>query len=223
MGFNSSGDATAPTAARVSGLTPSGLIPGFDFIATPGDANITIDALSRLTSVKVLSSPSVVVQDNSAAVLTVGDEVPVITRTAQGVTDATSPVVNNVEYRDTGVILEVKPQINTNQTVSLDIAQEVSRVASTTSTLTPTFTQRKITSKVNIRSGQTVALGGLIQDSEERGNSRVPVLGDIPVIGQLFGSTSNQTQRTELIVFITPKVIRDANDARDAARSCGHG
>jgi general secretion pathway protein D len=217
FGFNDSG----PTGTTgQNGLTPLGRIPGFNFIATPGDANVTIDALAQLTSVKVLSSPSVVVQDNSAAVLTVGDEVPVITRQAQGVTDPDSPVVNNVEYRDTGVILEVRPRINTNQTVSIDIAQEVSRVAPSSAgsdPLTPTFTQRKITSRVNIRSGQTVALGGLIQDSEERGRNRIPLLGDIPVVGNLFGSTSNETQRTELIVFITPKVIRDALDARDVS------
>ena len=116
------------------------------------------------------------------------------------VDDSTAPVVNNVEYRDTGVILEVKPRINTNQTVSLDVAQEVSRVAPSTSTqidpLTPTFTQRKITSRVNVASGQTVVLGGLIQESETRGREKIPVLGDIPVVGELFGSTDLSSGRT---------------------------
>ena len=218
MGFNSES-----TGNTLGSMFPVPTVPGFNFFATPGNSAIAIDALSRVTSVKVLSSPSVVVQDNSAAVLTVGDEVPVITRTAVSVeTSVDAPVVNNVEYRDTGVILEVKPRINTDQTVSLDVAQEVSRVATVSpgtdvNPLTPTFTQRKITSRVNVTSGQTVVLGGLIQESEERGRSKIPVLGDIPIVGELFGSTDVSSGRTELIVFITPRVIRNAEDARDVS------
>jgi general secretion pathway protein D len=217
LGFNGSGSG----ATTLGGLVPQPQAPGFNFIYTPNSSNITIDALSQVTTVKVLSSPSVVVQDNSAAVLTVGDEVPVITRTAVGIDDPSAPVVNNVEYRDTGVILEVKPRINTNRTVSLDVAQEVSRVAPSTSTtanaLTPTFTQRKITSRVNVTSGQTVVLGGLIQESETRAREKIPLLGDIPIVGELFGSTNLAAGRTELIVFITPRVIRNAEDARDVS------
>jgi type II secretory pathway component GspD/PulD (secretin) len=122
------------------------------------------------------------------------------------------------------VILEVRPRINTNRTVSLDVSQEVSRVAPSAGTtagtdvnLTPTFTQRKITSRINITSGQTVVLGGLIQDSEIRTKDKIPVLGDVPVVGELFSSTSNSTTRTELIVFITPRIVRNAEDARDVS------
>jgi general secretion pathway protein D len=196
-------------------------LPGFNFIFTPGSSNLTIDALSRITDVKVLSSPSVVVLDNSEAVLTVGQEVPVQTRTAQAVTDPEAPLVSSIEYRDTGVILQVRPRINSNQAVSLEIAQEVSRVdqpgGTTTTNLTPTITQRKITSRVSVQNGQTVVLGGLIQESEARGRDRVPVLGEIPVLGSLFGSTSNINIRTELIVFITPRVVRNPEDARDVS------
>jgi general secretion pathway protein D len=104
--------------------------------------------------------------------------------------------------------------------VSLEIAQEVSRVPAPTgrnSDLTPRITQRKITSRVNVQNSQTVVLGGLIQDSETRGRDRVPVLGDIPVVGNLFGSTNSAARRTELIVFITPRVIRNPEDARDVS------
>ena len=115
----------------------------------------------------------------------------------------------------------MRPRINSNQAVSLEIAQEVSRVDQTSATaansLTPTFIQRKITSKVNVQSGQTVVLGGLIQDQEERGQDRVPLLGEIPVVGNLFGSTRNVNTRTELIVFLTPRVIRNPEDARDVS------
>ena len=168
----------------------------------------------------MLSAPSVVVQDNSEAVLNVGEEVPVQTQQQQSLqTDAN--ILNSIEYRDTGVILQVRPRINSNQAVSLEIAQEVSRVdnpgTGNDPNLNPTFTQRKITSRVNIQSGQTVVLGGLIQDSEERGQDRIPLLGEIPVLGNLFGTTSSVNIRTELIVFITPRVIRNPEDARDVS------
>jgi general secretion pathway protein D len=194
------------------------LAPGFSFLFTPGSSQITIDALSRLTDVKVLSAPSVVVQDNSEAVLNVGQEVPVQTQQQQSL-QGDANILNSIEYRDTGVILEVRPRINSNQAVSLEIAQEVSRCdnCEVANNLNPTFTQRKITSRVNVQSGQTVVLGGLIQDSEERGRDRVPILGEIPVVGNLFGTTSNVNIRTELIVFITPRVIRNPEDARDVS------
>lgn len=208
-------------SAAQTALLPNPITPGFNFLFTPGSSNITIDALSQLTDVRVLSSPSVVVQDNSEAVLTVGQEVPIQTQQQQSISTA-SNIINSIEYRDTGVILQVRPRINSNQAVSLEIAQEVSRVdtaatSTTANSLTPTFTQRKITSRVNVQSGQTVVLGGLIQDSETRGQSRIPILGDIPVLGALFGSTSNATTRTELIVFLTPRVIRNPDDARDVS------
>lgn len=214
VGFNTTG--TAGTAPK-TGLEPLARLPGFNFIYTGGNANITIDALSRLTDLRVLSSPSVVVEDNREAELTVGDDVPIVTRTAQSVIDPQAPVVNNVEYRSTGVILRVKPRINSEEVVSLEIEQEVSRVVESTQAEAggnPTIQVRKIQSRVNIASGQTVVLGGLIQDSDSRSRNKVPVLGDVPVLGHLFRSTDDQGQRTELLVFLTPKIIRNPEDAR---------
>ena len=187
---------TTLTGVATRLLPPNPVNPGFNFLFTPGSSSIVIDALSQFTDVKVLSAPSVVVQDNSEAVLNVGEEVPVQTQQQQSLQASDANILNSIEYRDTGVILQVRPRINSNQAVSLEIAQEVSRVntqaASTASNaLTPQFTQRKITSRINVQSGQTVVLGGLIQDSEERGRSRIPLLGEIPVLGNLFGTTSN--------------------------------
>lgn len=214
IGFNSTSQGNGS-----ANIEPSPTIPGFNLLYTGGSANITIDALSRITDVRVLSSPSVVVEDNREAVLTVGDEVPITTQQQQSLATDNANILNSIEYRNTGVILQVRPRINVNGVVSLEIGQEVSRVDRSSVTaenpLTPTITQRKITSRVKVDSGQTVALGGLIQDSEERSSSRVPILGDIPVLGPMFGTTSNINQRTELIVFITPRVIRNADDARD--------
>lgn len=213
---------TTLTTTAANLLAPNPFNPGFNFLFTPGSSAVVIDALSQLTSVKVLSAPSVVVQDNSEAVLNVGEEVPVQTQQQQSLQSNDSNILNSIEYRDTGVILQVRPRINSNQAVSLEIAQEVSRVnqqaaSSTSNALTPTFTKRKITSKINVQSGQTVALGGLIQDSEEQGRSRIPLLGEIPVLGALFGTTTNANIRTELIVFLTPRVIRNPEDARDVS------
>ena len=192
---------------------------GFSFLFTPGSSQISIDALSRLTDVKVLSAPSVVVQDNSEAVLTVAQEVPVQTQQQQSLDASNANILNSIEYRDTGVILQVRPRINSNQAVSLEIAQEVSRCDNCSATnLNPTFTKRKITSRVNVQSGQTVVLGGLIQDQENRSRDRVPLLGELPLIGNLFGNTSNVNDRTELIVFLTPRVIRNPEDARDVSQ-----
>jgi general secretion pathway protein D len=218
FGFNNTtGSATGATNFR--NLEPLARVPGFNFIFTGGDTNITIDALSQVTDVRVLSAPSVVVRDGAEAVLTVGDEVPITTRTAVSVENPLAPTVSSIEYRDTGVILQVKPRINSAGVVALEIAQEVSRVVDTGeargTTPTPTIQQRRIKSRVDVLDGQTVVLGGLIQEGEERGRERLPVLGDIPVLGNLFGSTRTAQRRTELIVFITPRVMRNAEDARD--------
>ncbi len=214
LGFNTTGAAgTVPK----SGLEPLALLPGFNFIYTGGNANITIQALSKITRLRVLSSPSVVVENNREARLNVGDDVPIVTRSSVSVTDPDAPIVNNVEYRSTGVILSVRPRINSEGVVSLVISQEVSRLASTGVQVlnnNPLIQQRKIASRVNVRSGQTVVLGGLIQDNAVRNEEKVPLLGDIPILGELFKSTNDTTARTELLVFITPRVIRDAEDAR---------
>lgn len=218
FGYNTT--VSSPSGAtNFRNLEPLARVPGFNFIFTGGDANVTIDALSQVTEVRVLSAPSVVVRDNAEALLTVGDQVPVTTRTAVSVENPLAPAVSSIEYRDTGVILQVKPRINETGTVALEITQEVSRVVdagrSEAGVPTPTIQQRKIKSRVEVLDGQTVVLGGLIQEGEERGRDRIPILGDIPILGALFGSTRTTNQRTELIVFITPRVMRNAEQARD--------
>lgn len=217
-GFNTTRTGTAGALGDFGALSPLAQLPGLNLIFTPGDSVIALDALASVTDIRVLSSPSVVVQDNSEAVLNVGDEVPITTRQSIGDTDD-SRTINNIEYRDTGVILEVKPRISSNSMVALDVSQEVSRVDEATriqsDSLTPTIQQRKITSTINVLSGQTVVLGGLIQDTESTAEQKVPLLGDIPWLGNLFKSTDIATVRTELIVFITPRIIRGAEDARD--------
>lgn len=195
------------------------VLPGYNLLLGPEtDPRLVLDALRGITEVKVLSSPSVVVMDNKTASLQVGDEVPIVTRTAQSVTDPDAPVVNNVEFRNTGVILNVLPRITANGTINLLIEQEISSVLGNQgNTLTPTIAQRKVSSTVAVSSGQTVLLGGLISERQQKGRDGLPVLGDIPVIGGAFRKTTNFATRTELIVLIKAQVIRDSYDAQQVA------
>jgi general secretion pathway protein D len=131
--------------------------------------------------------------------------------------------VSEIEYRDTGVILDIIPRVNASGLVVLDIIQEVSDVvatvvtADTTTTAqatSPTISQRRIATTVAINSGETVALGGLIRDSAINTVTGVPLLSEIPILGNLFKTTTDATRRTELLVLLTPRVVRDRHDAR---------
>ncbi len=195
-------------------LKPS--FPGLNFmLGSTNDPRLVLDALSAVTRVRIVSSPSVLVLENETATIKVGDQVPV--KTQQLDTDAGNSV-NSFEYRDTGVILRVKPRVNGDGLVTMDLGQELSAVtagsgSSTTEKENPTFTQRAITSKVSVYSSQTVVLGGLIGGQDSRQRDSVPVVNKIPVIGDLFGKTDNTGKRNELIVFITPQIVRDGEDA----------
>lgn len=198
-----------------SGLLASSF-PGLAIAKTMGSAQYALEALKSVTDVRVISAPKLLILDNQEARLQVGDLVPTITQSATSVIAAGAPVVNNVQYQETGVILTVKPRVNSGGLVTLNIQQEVSNVIPTTSSTinSPTFQQRKIESKVVIQDGDTISLAGLISDKKQDGNSGVPVLQDIPVLGVLFSTKTNSTARTELLVLITPHVVYDSGDAR---------
>jgi general secretion pathway protein D len=168
--------------------------------------------------VKVISSPKLMVLNNHEAQLQVGDQVPIVTQSAVSVVGDNSPVVNTVKLLDTGVILRVTPRANKNGLVLLDIAQEVSDVTPTTTSSidSPTIRQRKLSSSVAVHDGETVALGGLIRDSRSKTHGGLPVLRRIPLLGSLFGSVDNTRDRTELVVLLTPRVIRSGQEADNA-------
>jgi general secretion pathway protein D len=213
------------TGARTANPDSSRLIfsqfPGFSWLFATSDVRVILNALTQITDVKVISSPTLLVLDNEPARLQVGDQVPISVRSSQSVIGSDAPVVNEIEYRDTGVILDIIPRVNSNGMVVLDIIQEVSDVVATTAadatvteTITPTIAQRRIASTVSVSSGETVALGGLIRDSDTDAVTGVPLLSDIPILGNLFKTTSDVQRRTELLVLLTPRVVRDSNDAR---------
>ena len=199
------------------GLTPLG---GFRGVFGSGnDVRILLQALDEVTDVNVVSSPQLMVLDNQTARIQVGDQVPISVQSSTSVIDPDAPVVNSIEYRDTGVILLVTPRVNASGLVIMEIQQEISNVvqspSGTLSEITsPTINQRQINSTVAIASGETVALGGLIQDQRERTESGIPLLSRIPVLGALFSTRSNTVRRTELLVLITPSVVENPARAR---------
>src|SRR5215470_12278044 len=215
-----SGSIVNNTAAGTTTAVLSRLLPGFNFlVGTEAQPRVILDALHDVTEVKILSTPSVVVIDNQFATLQVGDQIPITTRQAVAVDVPTAPIVNNIDYRSTGVILRVAPRINANGNVLLDVEQEISAVADTPSanTLTPTVSQRRVRSSIAVASGQTVLLGGLIAEREDRGKRGIPGLDQVPGLGVLFSDTHGKRQRTELIIFIRPQIIRNGVDAQRVA------
>ncbi|MFL6796074.1 MAG: type II secretion system secretin GspD [Xanthobacteraceae bacterium] len=198
----------------------SRVLPGANLLLGPeGNPRVILDALRAITDVKVLSTPSLVVMDNQAATLQVGDQVPIATQSATILTNPNTPLVNTIDYRNTGVILRVLPRINVNGNVILDIEQEISNIApnANAETLTPTVSQRRIKSSIAVATGQAVLLGGLISDRQERGRSGIPILEELPGVGDAFSKNTRTTHRTELIIFIQPQIIRDSVDAYKVA------
>ena len=170
-----------------------------------------------VTSVEVLSNPSLVVINNQVATLQVGDVVPVSTGKVTVLT-SNNTVVNTIDYRNTGIILRVSPRVSMNGNVRLDIEQEISNVPATSAnSLTPTVSERRVEKPDLHRKRPTVPLAGLISEQQNGTRNAIPVLDQISGLGDAFGHQSNSTQRTELIIFIRPQIIRDGSDAHVVA------
>ncbi len=169
-----------------------------------------LNTLAGDSKVKVLSSPQVMVVDNQQAVIRVGAQQPV--RGSTAISDGIP--VESIEFKPTGVLLEVLPRVNDGGMVNMEIKQEVTDVGPIdAATGQRSFLERSVVSRVAVRSGQTLVLGGLIRDNRTERQSGIPVLYKIPVLGALFGSTEEEMDRTELIVLITPRVVRDSQEA----------
>jgi general secretion pathway protein D len=222
LGFNGA----TSVAAAAADVVLQRAIPGFNFLVGSAQTpRAVLNALHAITDVKVLSNPSVVVIDNQIATLQVGDEIPIQTGSATVLTGSNT-IANTTDYRSTGIILRVVPRINANGNVRLDVEQEISNPvgnsssssSSSTNSLTPTVSTRKVRSSVAVASGQTVLLAGLISDSQTKARTGIPVLDQIPGLGEaVFGQTDKQVKRTELIIFIRPQIIRDGADAHFVA------
>ncbi len=204
------------TSAQLFSPVLAPAFPGLAVTRLAGSTQYAIEALQSVTKVKVISAPKILILDKQSASIQVGSLVPVITQSATSVTVSGAPVVNSVDYHPTGIILNVTPRIASGGLVNLDIEQEVSDVVPTTSSNidSPTFDERRIKSRVVVQDGETIGLGGLISDKINAANAGVPFLRDIPVLGYLFSTQNDTGVRTELLVMITPHVVRDQTDAR---------
>jgi len=218
--FFSQGSSKFELSTALSGIGAAAdinpVFPGFNYVLGFGRNKVVLNLLAQLTRVDVVSAPQLLVLDHQTATLQVGDQVPIISQSAVSVLTAGAPIVNSVQYLNTGVVLQVTPRVNTSGLVTLEIDQSVSNVSkTTTSTIdSPTITQRRVVTSVVVQDGETIALGGLILDNQTNSRQGIPVLSDIPVIGSLFRSTTKNTGRTELLVLLTPRIVRNAKEAR---------
>ena len=173
--------------------------------------------LTTTSNVNVLSSPHIIVRDNEKAKIDVGQEVPILTLETVGSTQiqGTSAIDRRVEYRDVGIILEVKPHISSEGYITLEITQETSNPEpNTVSGIdSPVIVKRKVNTTLMVKDGHTVVIGGIIDNRKEVVNKTVPVLGNIPLLGKLFSYKRTSRKRTELIVMLTPHVISSASQA----------
>jgi general secretion pathway protein D len=192
------------------------VFPGFSYFFKAPHLTAVIDAVSSITKVNVVSAPSLMVLDNRKATLQIGDQVPIVTQSAQNTVVVGGPVINSVTLKDTGIILNVTPRVSDSGRVVLEIDQEASNVTKTTTSGidSPTIQQRRIHTTVVVNDGEVIALGGLIQERDGVTKSQIPILGDIPIFGAAFRQKDDKIERTELMIFIRPVVVRDSNEAR---------
>lgn len=201
-------------AGAVFGSTPAGF--SYTLSNSAGGVRAVLNALADKSLVKVISSPSLMVLDNHTASIAVGNQQPV----QMGTTVTTGGnITTNIQYKDTGVSLAVTPSVNAGNMVTMLLNQSVTDVGSVdAATGQRSFLQRQFASKVAVRSGEALVLGGLIRDNTTSGRTGLPGLQDIPLLGNLFSTKSASVNRTELLVVITPRVVRTAQDIREVGQ-----
>ena len=185
----------------------SGLVVSF----VEANLNATLHALAQQGKLDVLSRPYILASDNQLASITVGQEVPFVTNTQ---VTAFGQTLNTIQYQDIGIILDVTPHINPEGLVILDVAPEISQLTGQTVPISeqvsaPVIAKRSADSRVGIRNGQTIVIGGLMEDRKTSTINKVPILGDIPLIGYLFSRTQVSKTKTELLIFLTPHVAQE--------------
>lgn len=218
LGAGTHSNATFNLTQSVTSAAISATVPGANLILGPQTSpRVVLNALHAMTAVKVLSSPSMVVLDNQSAALQVGDQVAIKTQTSQSTDNLAAPIINNITYKDTGIILKVVPHVHADGIVNLDVEQEISNVVGNTGGadgLTPTISQRRVKSSIVVASGQTVLLAGMISESSDQSRSGLPGLTSWKWIGDILSSNQGTSSRNELIIFIKPKIMRDQLDAQ---------
>ncbi len=216
-GLNSDNEGTGILSA-VGGPLSAANGAGFSYTVANAAGNIkaVLNALAKESLLNVISTPSVMVLDNNTAFIHVGDQVPIISEQSTGL-NVNDRITQSVTYKDTGVQLEVTPSVNAGGLVTMDIQQSVTDVGPLVEGQQPTFLERSIMSRVSVRSGQSVVLGGLIRENAANAESGIPFLQTLPWVGPLFGSTKKTNRRTELLVIITPRALVSENDLREVS------
>ncbi len=195
--------------------------PGFSHFFNVKNIKVVLNALSSVTDLNIISSPTLMVLDNKKATLQVGNEVPIVTQSAVAVASSDAPFVNAITYRNTGIVLNITPRVGERGRVVLEVEQEASDVvvvpgetSGPSGIKSPTIQQRRIRTTVAVNDGEGIVLGGLIQDRAEKGRDQVPLIGEVPLLGSLFKNKDDKIDRTELLIAITPRVIRDSGHLR---------
>ncbi len=198
-----------PTKLSLSGFTAIG-------IDSTGMVRALITALATEAKAKVLAAPHILVSDNRGARIQVGQQVPLITSETYG-TVGVAPV-RNFQYRDIGIILKVKPRINAGGLVALELEQEIStyetiKLSTTDSQIL--LNKTDVTTELVVQDNQTIVIGGLIREDTSKARTGIPYLSKIPILGWLFGGTEDETKRQEIIILLTPHVIKNQKEAKD--------
>lgn len=208
-----------PLPSSVSSSTDSSFALGI--FNSANELRFFFDILETESSVKFLSAPQIMVVDNQTASFRVGDQIPVTTRSSQSTTNPDAPIVTEVQYIDTGTLLQVTPRINAGGMVTLEINQEVSKpgaVPAVGGGGNVPIAQRTIDSTVIVHDGQTVVLGGMIRENTQNSNGGVPILRSVPGLTYLFSNTSKDVSRNELIITLTPRVVTNPNEAYELSK-----
>lgn len=228
--INEGGAGLPSTAGRNVWGTYAGSITGsagLGWTFLGHNAAAVVNALDKVTDLRLLQTPSIFVRNNAEATLNVGDKVPIST-VSVNTSGANDNTYSQVQYIDTGVILKVRPRVTRDGMVFMDVVQEVSSAADIPSSCDPTRTScnpristRKLATEAAVRSGDTIMMAGLITDSGTNGHSGVPGLSRIPVVGALFGSKTRNSRRSEVIVLLTPTIVHNPQEARDLTDEYG--
>ncbi|MDD4817603.1 MAG: secretin N-terminal domain-containing protein [Victivallaceae bacterium] len=196
---------------------------GFSYLITnPDDPSQKfgyLRAKAGKSRLKVISSPQVLVSSNSTATVQIGSDVPYQTGSISS-SSSSGAITNSFQYRTTGIVLEIKPQVTSNDLISFEISQEISEAVKTTTSdiQSPTITVRKIESTMTIANGRSMILGGLIQEREKEALDTVPIISEIPLVNSLLGKTEKSIERTEVLMMITGYVINERSPVEDLLR-----
>ena len=205
-------------AGNVAYTTFSGASPGGGLVATltrAGETRAVVNAFYSDSRSNIRSRPRLMVKSGEEASIDVGNEIPTIVGSAQSVENPGAPLVQTVNYRKTGVLLKIEPIVYSSGYVEIKIAQELSEAQSTKSSAidSPTIFNRKLETTVSLKDGGSVLLGGLISESRSKGDSGVPGLSAIPLLGRIFKGDVSSTDRTELVMMIVPYIIENPEEA----------